>query len=170
MTGEKGNGLIRKYGLNISRQAFKERAEEMGWKKVRASVHVVYCARKSLSETQNYSTGEGLNELWNNSSTAEAVVSLVLEGSVTDWFLDYLQAVHLASREFIYIAFLPISMFPHYHSKGWFLRESGKIKLAFPSHAGSVAAIGPARDAIPRPALEICKQPAASARHETWGT
>ncbi|CAI6342215.1 unnamed protein product [Periconia digitata] len=35
VTGEKGNGLIRKYGLNISRQAFKERAEEMGWKKYR---------------------------------------------------------------------------------------------------------------------------------------
>ncbi|KIW07391.1 uncharacterized protein PV09_02234 [Verruconis gallopava] len=35
LTGEKGNGLIRKYGLNMSRQTFKEKAEEMGWKKYR---------------------------------------------------------------------------------------------------------------------------------------
>jgi len=35
VTGEKGNGLIRKYGLNVSRQVFRERAEEMGWKKYR---------------------------------------------------------------------------------------------------------------------------------------
>jgi len=34
VTGEKGNGLIRKYGLNMSRQAFREKAEDMGWKKV----------------------------------------------------------------------------------------------------------------------------------------
>ncbi|KAK3062523.1 hypothetical protein LTS18_003896, partial [Coniosporium uncinatum] len=33
VTGEKGNGLIRKYGLNMSRQAFREKAEDMGWKK-----------------------------------------------------------------------------------------------------------------------------------------
>lgn len=119
MTGEKGNGLIRKYGLNISRQAFKERAEEMGWKKVRASVLVVCCARKSLSDTQNYSTAEGLNELWKNSSTAKTVVSLALEGSVTDWFLDYPQAVHLAStgRQFFYIAFFSFIICQHYYSK-----------------------------------------------------
>jgi len=41
VTGEKGNGLIRKYGLNVSRQAFREKAEEMGWKKVCVQVFVL---------------------------------------------------------------------------------------------------------------------------------
>lgn len=30
---EGGNGLIRKYGINMKRQAFRERALEMGWMK-----------------------------------------------------------------------------------------------------------------------------------------
>jgi small subunit ribosomal protein S29e len=28
-----GNGLIRKYGINMKRQAFRERAADMGWVK-----------------------------------------------------------------------------------------------------------------------------------------
>jgi len=28
-----GMGLIRKYGINMKRQVFRERAEDMGWKK-----------------------------------------------------------------------------------------------------------------------------------------
>jgi small subunit ribosomal protein S29e len=28
-----GHGLIRKYGLNMKRQVFREKAEIMGWKK-----------------------------------------------------------------------------------------------------------------------------------------
>lgn len=35
VTGDKKkNGIIRKYGLNMSRQAFREKAEEIGFKKV----------------------------------------------------------------------------------------------------------------------------------------
>ena len=34
VTGRKGgNGLIRKYGINMKRQAFRERAIDMGWEK-----------------------------------------------------------------------------------------------------------------------------------------
>lgn len=34
VTGRKGgNGLIRKYGINMKRQVFRERAIEMGWVK-----------------------------------------------------------------------------------------------------------------------------------------
>ncbi|RMY56803.1 hypothetical protein D0863_12848 [Hortaea werneckii] len=34
VTGDKKkNGIIRKYGLNMSRQAFREKAEEIGFKK-----------------------------------------------------------------------------------------------------------------------------------------
>jgi len=34
VTGRKGgNGLIRKYGINMKRQAFRERAIDMGWVK-----------------------------------------------------------------------------------------------------------------------------------------
>jgi len=34
MTGRKGGmGLIRKYGINMKRQAFREHAKEMGWEK-----------------------------------------------------------------------------------------------------------------------------------------
>lgn len=34
MTGRKGGmGLIRKYGINMKRQAFREYAKEMGWEK-----------------------------------------------------------------------------------------------------------------------------------------
>ncbi len=32
--GRMGRGLIRKYGLNICRQCFREVAKEMGWKKL----------------------------------------------------------------------------------------------------------------------------------------
>jgi ribosomal protein S14 len=32
---KKKSGLIRKYGLNMSRQAFREKATDMGWIKVR---------------------------------------------------------------------------------------------------------------------------------------
>jgi ribosomal protein S14 len=36
VTGDrKKSGLIRKYGLNMSRQAFREKAEDIGFKKVR---------------------------------------------------------------------------------------------------------------------------------------
>jgi small subunit ribosomal protein S29e len=31
---KKKSGLIRKYGLNMSRQAFREKAADMGWVKV----------------------------------------------------------------------------------------------------------------------------------------
>lgn len=35
VTGDKKtSGLIRKYGLNMSRQAFREKAEDIGFKKV----------------------------------------------------------------------------------------------------------------------------------------
>lgn len=35
VTGDKKKtGVIRKYGLNMSRQAFREKADAMGWKKV----------------------------------------------------------------------------------------------------------------------------------------
>ena len=35
VTGDKKkNGIIRKYGLNMSRQAFREKAEDIGFKKV----------------------------------------------------------------------------------------------------------------------------------------
>lgn len=34
VTGRKGgNGLIRKYGISMKRQVFRERAIEMGWEK-----------------------------------------------------------------------------------------------------------------------------------------
>jgi small subunit ribosomal protein S29e len=33
---KKKSGLIRKYGLNMSRQAFREKAADMGWVKVSA--------------------------------------------------------------------------------------------------------------------------------------
>ena len=33
VTGRNQNGIIRKYGLNMGRQAFRERAVEMGWVK-----------------------------------------------------------------------------------------------------------------------------------------
>jgi small subunit ribosomal protein S29e len=33
---KKKSGLIRKYGLNMSRQAFREKATDMGWVKVSA--------------------------------------------------------------------------------------------------------------------------------------
>ena len=34
VTGRQGGmGLIRKYGLNMKRQVFRERAEDMGWVK-----------------------------------------------------------------------------------------------------------------------------------------
>ena len=34
VTGRKGgNGLIRKYGIDMKRQAFRERAKDMGWEK-----------------------------------------------------------------------------------------------------------------------------------------
>ncbi|KAH7066452.1 hypothetical protein FB567DRAFT_562207 [Paraphoma chrysanthemicola] len=36
---KKKSGLIRKYGLNMSRQAFREKAADMGWVKVRAVTH-----------------------------------------------------------------------------------------------------------------------------------
>lgn len=37
VTGDKKkSGIIRKYGLNMSRQAFREKAEDIGFKKVRA--------------------------------------------------------------------------------------------------------------------------------------
>ncbi|EAT77958.1 hypothetical protein HBI56_191380 [Parastagonospora nodorum] len=32
---KKKSGLIRKYGLNMSRQAFREKAADMGWVKYR---------------------------------------------------------------------------------------------------------------------------------------
>lgn len=36
VTGDKKKaGVIRKYGLNMSRQAFREKAEDIGFKKVR---------------------------------------------------------------------------------------------------------------------------------------
>lgn len=34
---KKKSGLIRKYGLNMSRQAFREKAADMGWVKVRST-------------------------------------------------------------------------------------------------------------------------------------
>jgi small subunit ribosomal protein S29e len=35
VTGDKKkSGIIRKYGLNMSRQAFREKAEDIGFKKV----------------------------------------------------------------------------------------------------------------------------------------
>lgn len=37
---KKKSGLIRKYGLNMSRQAFREKATDMGWVKVRMDVLV----------------------------------------------------------------------------------------------------------------------------------
>jgi small subunit ribosomal protein S29e len=41
---KKKSGLIRKYGLNMSRQAFREKAADMGWVKVRGvGVRVVEC-------------------------------------------------------------------------------------------------------------------------------
>jgi hypothetical protein len=33
---KKKSGLIRKYGLNMSRQAFRDKAADMGWVKVSA--------------------------------------------------------------------------------------------------------------------------------------
>lgn len=40
VTGDKKkSGLIRKYGLNMSRQAFREKAEAIGFKKVRFGRH-----------------------------------------------------------------------------------------------------------------------------------
>jgi small subunit ribosomal protein S29e len=34
MTGRKGGmGLVRKYGIDMKRQAFREKALEMGWEK-----------------------------------------------------------------------------------------------------------------------------------------
>lgn len=39
VTGDKKkSGLIRKYGLNMSRQAFRENAEAIGFKKVRCII------------------------------------------------------------------------------------------------------------------------------------
>lgn len=45
VTGEKKKaGLIRKYGLNMSRQAFREKAEEIGFKKVSAvKIYLLHC-------------------------------------------------------------------------------------------------------------------------------
>jgi hypothetical protein len=39
---KKKSGLIRKYGLNMSRQAFREKAADMGWVKVRGDKYGVW--------------------------------------------------------------------------------------------------------------------------------
>lgn len=51
VTGDKKKaGLIRKYGLNMSRQAFREKAEDIGFKKVRFSLGTCLIFRKVLQE------------------------------------------------------------------------------------------------------------------------
>ncbi|KIW15650.1 hypothetical protein PV08_05699 [Exophiala spinifera] len=44
---KKHSGIIRKYGLNMSRQAFREKAEQIGFKKVRACICRVCVDRRS---------------------------------------------------------------------------------------------------------------------------
>ena len=49
MTGDKKkSGLIRKYGLNMSRQAFREKAEEIGFRKVRDDTMILLRRQKLI--------------------------------------------------------------------------------------------------------------------------
>lgn len=43
---KKKSGLIRKYGLNMSRQAFREKAEDIGFHKVRCCRFILARGRK----------------------------------------------------------------------------------------------------------------------------
>lgn len=62
VTGDKKkSGLIRKYGLNMSRQAFREKAEEIGFQKV-SSMETAGDLRAGdgLTVVSNCSSGRGM--------------------------------------------------------------------------------------------------------------
>ncbi|GME42575.1 40s ribosomal protein s29 [Neofusicoccum parvum] len=65
VTGDKKKaGVIRKYGLNMSRQAFREQAEAIGFKKVSEAGKLVCSKNEGLTGEDSFgearSTGDGV--------------------------------------------------------------------------------------------------------------